>query len=302
MWSIPFCLALVVAPCPVQAPAKTPAAATLFANEQWYKDHQAEEKTLEGVLMLAKGDGKIGMPERFNGFRLTWLEDGKPVTRLLFTNGNDHLLASFQGGQRNAYTVKITGKLVDEVGGKKTAELWPARIEVVGEVPYGVVGDLKIVARQQNNLWYLNSIRRDREPRPFVFRDGKDVATSMGYQGPAADTQATQYLASSVLGIANGRIDWNKHMAICLTAGIQTGNVSVEITRVAISESGGVDVFWKLSQPAGATGNSYPITTILVPKMDGEITFFREGSNHTMKIAAPEPLEKPDPAKEDKPR
>ena len=105
-----------------------PAKRELFAGETWYKDQKADEKDFVGTLSKApeRPGGTVGFG-RFNAYRLTMNDNGKPAVREVYAGAHPELLAPYVSKK-----VKLTGKAVDtEVEGKVYAEIWPARLEVV---------------------------------------------------------------------------------------------------------------------------------------------------------------------------
>jgi hypothetical protein len=281
-----FCLGLIAMP----AADTGPLLRTLFESEKWYQEAQGTEGEFEGVLELVPSDGRIGMPARFSAFRLSWLDEaGKPVSRPVYTNGKDHLLAPFV-----SHRTKIVGKVVVvEVDGQKVLELWPARMEVHGEMPFGVIGELKMLA--QTPQPFLNLIRRGHEPQPIVIRDGHQLAQYMGLQGVPNGHQMASAQAARQLGL-RGTIDWNKQMIIAVYGGLQRTPSCVEITKVTRSDTG-IDVHWKLTN-ANVGANNYPQTTIVIQRFDGEIRFRQEGAAKPIVFPA---LNRPDEEKPEEP-
>jgi hypothetical protein len=252
----------------------------LFAEEKWYQDAAGEEQTFTGVLDINPGAGGIGLPRRFHSYRLSWIEGGNPVSRPVYMNGKDHLLALFVG-----HRVQLVAKLVDtEVEGKKAQELWPARLEVMGPAPAGVIGELEILARVAN-LAHDNPGLRRVEPQAYVIRN-KDELTEL-LIGPRIRSDVVGQWSLRFLG--GQKIDWNKQMLILVCGGMQHGQgMQVEISKVAVHEKW-LNVTWKVVNRGGINPAGfihYPLEAVLVPKFDGEVHVRREGKEKAQVIPA----------------
>lgn len=244
----------------------------LFAAEKWYQDSKESEKTVEGVLEATVGDGHIGLPARFNAFRLAWLEDGKPQSRPIYTNGKDNLLGPFIG-----HRVKLTTKLVEvDTESGKAKEFWPGQLEDLGVAPPGSISDLKIHARSDQPFAAL--LFQHVKPGAVVIRDGKRAAEIMGFVGAGnanQETLATNRL-SQMLGRRGQGIDWSKEMVLCVAGGLQAGDARVNISRISVRENG-LDVYWKLNNLGGGFGGAgISMETVLVDRHDVEIRFHQE--------------------------
>ncbi len=267
----------------------------LFAADKWYQDAKGREKTLAGILQINPGTGRIAGTERFHSFRLTSLEDDKPVMRPIHMNGKDHLLGPYINHQ-----VKFVAKIVEsEVGGQKIIELWPAQLEVKGAAKADGLGEREIIAR--TNSW--TSVRRvggiGSQPQPIVIRDVNQLvgAMNLGIRGGQAEQAALQQM-NSLLRQGNPGIDFTKHMLIHVNAGQQPVGSQVQIQRVVVQEKG-LDVYWKLT-PGNVPnpGLALPSETILIKKSDGEVRFLAEGFKPQVVAAVEEdPPPKNDPPK-----
>ncbi len=269
---------------PAEAPAGVALQRTFFADEKWYKDAAGEEQLFEGKLEINAGDGKIGMSPRFSSFCMYVQREGKQVPVPIYMNGKDHLLAPFAGEA----VIKLHGKLVEnELDGKKVAELWPARMEITGKLPPGVIGELKVLAR--TTTYFLGQLQRDTNPRMLVVRSTKELIPLMGYQNnPNAEQLANQQLARYFGAV---KLDWNKHMLLVVTSGaIQVTGGQVQITRVELRNDG-LDAHWKINQNQGGT---LTCEVIVVERMDVPITFKPEGKGNPFTVPAPEPMKTPE--------
>ncbi len=282
-------MCLAVGPA-AEAPSGVALQRTFFAEEKWYKDAAAEEQLFEGKLEINAGDGKIGMSPRFSSFCMYVQLEGKRVPVPIYMNGKDQLLAPFAGEA----VIKLHGKLVEnEVSGKKVAELWPARMEITGKLPPGVIGELKVLARTTS--FFLGQLQRDKDPRMLVFRGAKELIPLMGYQNnPNAEQMVNQQLGSYMRDPKTGqptKIDWTKHMMLVVTSGtIQVTGGQVQITRVELRNDG-LDVHWKINESQGGT---LTCEVIVVERMDVPITFKPEGKVKPVTIPAPEPIKPPE--------
>jgi hypothetical protein len=246
---------------------------TLLANEKSYQEAKAEEKQIEGLLEINPGSGKIGLSDRFCSFRFSWVsDDGKASALPIYMAGKDARLGPFLG-----YRVRITGKVVEgDAQGVKTTELWPASLEVLEQSPFGVIGELKIIAR--THAWTPSRLSRQQQyPVPFVIRDGKELAIQAGIGNVPNPEQDAMTQIGRLLGLVGPqpRIDWQMHMIICISGGQRFAGSKLDITRVAVQEKT-LDVYWWLS--VSQDGASYPIETILIKRFDGEIRFHQLGA------------------------
>jgi hypothetical protein len=249
----------------------------LFASEQWYQESKSQEKTFVGKLQINQGDGRIGNPERFAGFRLSWRtgETGEILSRPIHMAGKDLLLAPFVGQE-----VHVVGKLVDTtVAGATIQELWPARFEAKGVLMEGY-GSWKILARSSN--WYPQTLAAAREPQVFVIRNASQLAQYYRINVPNPEAQAVQQLTAAL----GATVDWDKQMIVGVWVGYQRGVVRpsrVQIHQILVQEKG-LDVYWKTVQE---NTNRLICEIVLVPKWDKEIRFLGEGEKPVV-IPAPE--------------
>jgi hypothetical protein len=290
MWCS-FLSLLVVAQSPMPPTSAAPVTRPLFANEKWYQDAKGEEKVFDGVLKIHPGEGRIGMPARFNSFHLIALDDGKPVIRQIHLSGKDYLLSPFIG-----HNVKLKAKLVESeaTGGKP--ELWPAQIEVLGLAPTDFIAEWKILARVNN---YSPNRQGPAVPQPTIIRTARHLADYMGLAAAGAgnleETATTRM--NALLGSA--KIDWSKHMLIAIGGNPQRSNaLPVEITKITFGDKG-LDVHWKLGGQ-NPTGQLRMVEIVLVNKFDGDTTFHRDGLSRPYVIPGPvdppKEAEKADPA------
>jgi hypothetical protein len=140
--------AAVVQAAPDNKEENPPKKKDLFAKEAWYTDQPGKEETFEGVLTKRKGDGGIGIGQRFNPYQLATVTEStvvvpirrgrnllvlekrtvkKESTRDIHVAGKAAILDDFVDKK-----VKLIGKTVDmTLEGQTLHEIWPARIELV---------------------------------------------------------------------------------------------------------------------------------------------------------------------------
>jgi hypothetical protein len=234
---------------------------SLYADEPWYRSARGEEVLFDGTLELNPGSGVIGA-KRFNPYQLTFTGfDGKPATRELYLPGKAQLLIAYRG-QR----VRVLGKAIDTVAdGKTLAEIWPARLEVVGAGGVVLRDPSGIHARCVGQLAGVQNLR----PQQLVIRSAEDLARHMGLSGSSAAETASDSLAKRLRLTS---IDWSKSMLVHVSAGLQgNGADRLSVTRLEKTDRG-LTVYYRLAAPQpGAGGLSYPAETVLIDRFDGEV-------------------------------
>jgi hypothetical protein len=253
----------------------------LLAEETWYREAPEPEREFEGKVDYQVGDGRIGLPQRYAGFRILGVEEGRPVARPLYTADRDYLLAPLVGRR-----VKLLGKVVSrEVQGRQIGEFWPGRLLAdLGEAGEAV-GEIRVLAR--TSRWI--PARRTAQPQAFVIRDAATLAQLSGMAGQGAEAAAERSLCQMLeakpgtAGITG--IDWKRQMLLAISGGIQpTGGAKVEVTRLVLQEKG-MEVFWKLVTQPGGVGLP-PTETLLLPRFEGEIRILREGTQEPIVLPA----------------
>lgn len=279
-----LCLAIVQQPAPEATPVNLP----ILSAEKWYKDAKEPEQEFEGKLDVNPGDGKIAVPKRYSSFRLIGIDDGKPVARLVFTDGKDQLLGAFVGKR-----LKLLGKVVAaDHEGMKLVEFWPGQVLAVTGEATESIGEIKVLARTQR---WLPS-KRTAQAQAFVIRDAATLAQLEGLVGGGAESAAEKKLCGQLEARPGAQgipsIDWKKQMVVSIGGGIQPrGGAKVEVTRLLLQEQG-LDISWKLLTQPGGVGLP-PTETMLLPRFDGEIRFFQEGVKQPIIIpAAAAPMRK----------
>jgi hypothetical protein len=253
-----LCLAATVAADP------PPDVLPLLAADKSYQQRPEPERVFEGVLERNPSAGRLGAAPRYNAFRLTWTDGaGHPGGRELYLPDKAHLLAA-RLGQR----LRLVGKAVDtEVDGKTYQELWPARLESAGTPP--VVSAPASVNGVLARCYWQPGAGIRREPRLYVFRDGRSLVPPLRLGGSGAEDAAAAIMAKK-LGVP--AIDWRKQMLVGVSAGLKGQDAErLTITRVAVAERV-MTVSYRLeAPPGGAAGFGYPAETALVERFDGEV-------------------------------
>jgi hypothetical protein len=262
-----FCLVLLL------GPMDDGNAVVLATGQKWYEEEKTPTQELEGILVYTPATGRVGIPTDYHSFRLIRQEKatGKIVSLSIHVPGQEPIMA-LNVGQR----VKLEGKLVEHgEGDAKTQELWVGRLTPLGAAPANAFTEMKPLARTNQFMpGELTRVRNDLST--LTLRSGDDVARVLGLKGPGADREATSMLAN-MLGVKT--IDWRKEMAISLgmlytRAGVMQ-TTKLEVTRLEVNDRG-VIVYWKLEQQGGRNGPVTLTETILVPRIEGEVTFKRE--------------------------
>ena len=111
---------------------------------------------------------------------------------------------------------------------------------------------------------------RVRGRRQYVFRSGEDLARALRVSGPSGAETATALLARRLRVPA---IDWNKHMLVCVSAGLQgpaAGGLAIER---AAERDGVLRITYRLVPAKEGAGFGYPAQTALVARTAGEVRF-----------------------------
>lgn len=243
----------------------------LGAGKPWYDQENTKPQNLEGILDYFAGSGRIGIPAGYAPFRVV-LKDpttGKVVQYVVHAPGFETLLA-LNVGQR----VKVDGKVVPKGEGvTKRQELWIGTLQTLGAAPLNVFTEIKPSAR--SNRFQPQSMQVGSDAGKLILRNGKDAAKAIGLSPnePESERVATDHLAKL---FAVKTIDWKTQMVIYV------GNVyqprirltKIEITRIDVHEKGAT-VFWK-SEEGLRQAVPYVSDTVLIPKIEGDITFKQE--------------------------
>jgi hypothetical protein len=269
MAKMPVITAALIAGCilALEPPLK------LGAGQSWYDQQPTTASELEGILDYQPGTGRLGVPTERYVFRLIRQDktSGKVISTPVHAPGHEAVLA-LNVGQR----VRIEAKAVSEGEGDTRKDvLWLGKLTPLGAAPYAAFTEIKPLAR--TNSFGVFAPRANNELTTQVLRSGNDVAKALSLGGAGADREATTMLAST-LGVKS--IDWKKEMVIHLgmlnTRGGLVLTHKLEVTRLEVHERG-VTVHWKL-EPQAQRGAAALTETILVPRIDGEVTFKKEES------------------------
>jgi hypothetical protein len=232
----------------------------LGLGQPWYEADKSAVQTLEGILDYQPGTGRIGTVAAYTPFRFLRKLDDKVEQYSLHCPGQEALLAA-SVGQR----VSIEGKvLTTGEGDQKRLTLWPGKMTILGIAPANVFTEILPLARTAG--FQANSVRIGSDIASFVMHSPKDVGKALGID----EAQAYNHLLK-LFGIKS--IDWKTHMVIYIGPTRTTSYTQrkLEITKLEVHERGAT-VYWKNEEPLKV--NAAPSTdTVLVPRVDGEITF-----------------------------
>jgi hypothetical protein len=261
----PMMTGLVLLVLAAPAPAPRPGVVSLLERDEKYRKAAAAEVTLEGLVEQTPS-GRVEA-SRYNAFRLRHLDRaGREVVRELHVPGKAHLLSGHAGKK-----VRIRGKLIDtREGGKTYRELWPAWLEPLTEALANRPGADGVLARC---TWRPEEARA-RGMRQYVFRSGEELARAMRVSGPSAAETATILLAQR-LGLPT--IDWNKHMLVCVSAGLQGPGVEGLVIVRAAGQGGVLRISYRLVRArGGGLGFGYPAQAALVARSGAKVRFEQE--------------------------
>jgi len=243
-----------------------PGVLSLLDQNEQYRKAAAAEVTRDGLVERTPAPGRAGAVSRFNAFRLRYQDEaGKEVVRELHVPGKAYLVSSHLGKK-----VRVRGKQIDtRADGKTYHELWPAWLEPLTEALAATPGADGIYARCD---WQPDEARA-RGLRKYVFRSGEELARAMRVSGPSAAETATALLARRLRLPA---IDWNKHVLVCVSAGLQGPAVEGLVIVRAAGQGGGLRISYRLVAGHGGLGFGYPAQSALVPRSSGEVRFEQE--------------------------
>jgi hypothetical protein len=244
---------------------------SLGAGQPWYDQEATKPQAVEGILDYLAGSGRIGIPAEYAPFRVVFKEaaTGKVIQYTMHAPGFETLLA-LNVGQR----IKVDGKLISKgEGDAKREELWIGKMETLGAAPLNAFTEIKPIARTNR----FQPVQVGREPGKLVIRSGKDAAMALsGINETDSDIEkkATEELATRYLMVKS--IDWKTQMVIYVGNAFQRNPrlSKIEITRLDVHEKG-VTVFWK-SEEGLRPASPYVSDTVLIPRVDGEVTFKQE--------------------------
>jgi len=244
----------------------------LGTGKSWYDQETTKPQSLEGILDYFAGSGRIGIPAGYAPFRVVFKDatTGKVVQYVVHAPGFETMLA-VNVGQR----VKVDGKVISKgEGDAKRQELWIGTMQMLGAAPLNVFTELKPIARTNRMQPTTQQVGTD--VGRLVIRSAKEAAKAISGTNnadPELEKQATDVLART---FAIKSIDWKTQMVVYV------GNVyqrnarlsKIEITRIDVHEKGAT-VFWKSEEGLRQVA-PYVSDAVLIPKVEGEITFKQE--------------------------
>jgi hypothetical protein len=248
---------------------------TLGAGQPWYEQDKTMPQQVEGILDYQSAGGRVGVPAGYRPFRVARQDaaTGKVLTYAVHAPGHETTLA-LNVGQR----VRVEGKIIAKgEGDARVEELWIGKLTTLGPAPANAFTEVKPLIRTNRFPFQISGGRGDE--KTLVIRTAAELARHYGFQGIDGERAATTDLARS-LGVKT--IDWKNQMIICvgITFNGRTPNTKkVEITKLNVSDRG-VTVLWKeevlpLAQGRGL-GGAYFSDTVLVPRIEGDVTFKKE--------------------------
>jgi len=242
----------------------------LGAGQAWYEQEKGMAQEIEGVLGYQSAGGRIGVPAHFHPFRVLRQDPatGKVIVHAVHAPGHETTLA-LNVGQR----VRIQGKLVASADGQQ--ELWVGKLTPLGAAPANAFTEVKPLAR--TNRFQPQMIRSNADGSTLVLRTAAEAAHALG-QPPGIDgEQLATTLLANLLGVKT--IDWKRQMVvyagIVFNARTAVGTKKVEITRLDVNDRG-LTVTWKVENTPVVRGSPFISETILIPRVEGEVTFKKE--------------------------
>ncbi len=249
---------------------------SLGAGQPWYDQEATKPQAVEGILDYLAGSGRIGIPAGYAPFRVVFKEatTGKVIQYGVHAPGFETLLA-LNVGQR----VKVDGKVVSKgEGDARREELWIGKMETLGAAPLNAFTEIKPIAR--TNQFQPHAMRVGSDVGTLVIHSGKDAAKAIGLteSEPDAERQATEEL---IKRFAIKSIDWKTQMVVYVGSFNQRNArlSKIEITKLDVNEKG-VTVFWKMEENLRQV-SPFISDTVLIPKVDGVVTFKQEQSKKT---------------------
>jgi hypothetical protein len=239
----------------------------LGIGQPWYEQEKSAGVTIEGILDYQATTGRIGIPAQFAPFRLVRRvgETTQIEQYTVHAPGHEAQLATLVG-----YRVNIVGKVQTQgEGDQKRQILWVGTAQSLSIAPSLVFTEVKPIARTIK--LNINSGKILEAITISVMRSDSDVAKAIGTgNGPEAEKVAIDHV-KTLFGIKN--IDWKTQMVVYIgpVPGNRIGQMKREITRIEVHERGAT-ISWR-SDEAMQPGRAPSTDTVLLPRIEGEITF-----------------------------
>lgn len=257
----------------------------LGLGQPWYEQEKSAGATIEGILDYQATTGRIGIPAQYSPFRLVRRvgETAQVEQYTLHAPGHEAQLATLVG-----YRVNIVGKVhAQGEGEQKRQILWVGTVQSLSIAPSLVFTEVQPVAR--TNKFNVFSGKVLENITIAVMRSDADVAKALGMNnnGPEAEKGVVDHLKAQ-FGIKN--IDWKTQMVVYIgpvRSNINRDNKR-EITKIEVHERGAT-ISWRgdeVMQPGRAPSTD----TVLLPRIDGEITFKQVTGPKGNKPAATTPV------------
>lgn len=240
----------------------------LGLGQPWYDQEKSSGATIEGILDYQATTGRIGIPAQFSPFRLVRrVGDTAQVEQYtLHAPGHEAQLATLVG-----YRVNIVGKVQAQgEGDQKRQILWVGTVQSLSIAPSLVFTEVQPIARTSKFNVFSGKVLEN--ITIAVMRSDADVAKALGMNnnGPEAEKGVVEHLKTQ-FGIKN--IDWKNQMVVYI--GPVRNNINRdnkrEITKIEVHERGAT-ISWR-SDEVMQPGRAPSTETVLLPRIDGEITF-----------------------------
>lgn len=239
----------------------------LGLGQPWYDQEKSAGATIEGILDYQPTTGRIGIPAQYSPFRLVRRvgETAQVEQYTLHAPGHEPQLATMVG-----YRVNIVGKVQSQGEGEQKRQIfWVGTVQPLSIAPSLVFTEVQPIARTSKLSIYTGKVLE--AITSSVMRSDSDVAKAIGTgSGVEAEKIAVDHL-KGYFGIKN--IDWKTQMVVYIGPVRQNriGEFKREITKIEVHERGAT-ISWR-SDEAMKPGSAPSTDTVLLPRIDGEITF-----------------------------
>lgn len=240
----------------------------LGLGQPWYDQEKSAGATIEGILDYQPTTGRIGIPAQYSPFRLVRRvgETAQVEQYTLHAPSHEAQLATLVG-----YRVNIVGKVQTQGDGEQKRQiLWVGTIQSLSIAPSLVFTEVQPIAR--TNKFNITQGKVLEAITTVVMRSNSDVAKALGMNnnGPEVEKEVVEHL-KTLFGVKN--IDWKTHMVVYIgpVPGNRIGQMKREITKIEVHERGAT-ISWR-GDEAMQAGRAPSTDTVILPRIDGEITF-----------------------------
>ncbi len=255
----------------------------LGLGQPWYEQEKSAVATIEGILDYQPTTGRIGIPAQYSPFRLVRRvgETTQVEQFTLHAPGHEAQLATLVG-----YRVNIVGKVQTQGEGEQKRQiLCVGTVQSLSIAPSLVFTEVQPIAR--TSKLNINSGKILDAITSSVMRSDSDVAKAIGTgTGLEAEKVAVEHLKTQ-FGIKS--IDWKLQMVVYIgpTPGNRIRDYKREITKIEVHERGAT-ISWR-GDESMQPGRAPSTDTVLLPRIDGEITFKQVTGSKGNKPAATAP-------------